>query len=143
MKELSDKKVSDERTVGRGVVKRRRPAVATKKSESATPASDVSTAPREKMSGIQRAKPANSSAAAAKRGLRTEAGTAKTSRAAARVSASGERGRTVFFSVGGETRRADLRRMVLLGGDAPRPRGRAPGDRPWWDSIAAEYVAAD
>lgn len=50
---------------------------------------------------------------------------------------------TEMVTAGGIERSADLERKVLLGGDAPRPRGRAPAARPWWDSAAAVYVAVD
>ena len=39
-----------------------------------------------------------------------------------------------FVFVGGESREADSNRRVLVGGDAPRPRGRAPAGKPWWDT---------
>lgn len=48
-----------------------------------------------------------------------------------------------FVFVGGESREADSNRRVLVGGDAPRPRGRAPAGRPWWDTVAGEFVAED
>ena len=48
-----------------------------------------------------------------------------------------------FVFVGGKTREADLNRRALVGGDAPRPRGRAPAGKPWWDTVAGEFVAED
>ena len=48
-----------------------------------------------------------------------------------------------FVFVGGKSREADLNRRVLVGGDAPRPRGRAPAGKPWWDTVAGEFVAED
>ena len=48
-----------------------------------------------------------------------------------------------FVFVGGESREADSNRRVLVGGDVPRPRGRAPAGRPWWDTVAGEFVAED
>lgn len=43
----------------------------------------------------------------------------------------------------GEAREANADRRVLLGGDAPRPRGRAPAATPWWDIVEVRWTRID
>ena len=120
--------VSPGRTrTARGVVKRRQPAPGGAKVSSK--GGDDSTARRR--AAPVRARAASNAAAGgsiivSRRGMRTKV----------------EAMDSVF--VRGEGKRAaDLGRKVLLGGDVPRPRGRAPAEFPWWDTVAGEYVSLD
>jgi hypothetical protein len=45
--------------------------------------------------------------------------------------------------VRGVARACDAKRRVLTGGHIPRPRGRAPKDAPYWDSVTGSFAAAD
>ena len=61
-------------------------------------------------------------------------------RASAHVTA---RPATDTVVVRGVARACDAKRRVLTGGHYPRPRGRAPNGRPYWDSDAGKFVAAN
>ena len=76
-------------------------------------------------------------------GDETESMTTTTKATTTRAKATKPKSSAGFVFVGGKSREADLNRRVLVGGDAPRPRGRAPAGKPWWDTVAGEFVAED
>ena len=112
------------RVEGRGVVKRRPPKAETNDADGDETESMTTTTKATKATRATKA---------------TKATKATTTRAKATKPKSS----AGFVFVGGKSREADLNRRVLVGGDAPRPRGRAPAGKPWWDTVAGEFVAED